>query len=63
MFGQASVAVAISWDPVHEVEAVAKPKRKQARNYTPHQRLVMKAQALFPGCEIVSHRDGSEPKV
>jgi len=60
MFGQAS-AVAVSLESGPEVEIAASLRRK-GRNYTPHQRLVLKAQALFPGCQIVSHRDPKEPQ-
>lgn len=38
-------------------EAVALLKaRKAQRRLTVHERLVLKAEALFPGCEIVSHQ-------
>ena len=60
MFCQTSVAVAVSLEPGIEKEIESPPMRRKGRNYTPHQRLILKAQALFPGCEIVAHRDGKE---
>ena len=57
MFGQ---AIAVSVDSRVENEIENPPLRRKGRNYTPHQRLILKAQALFPGCEIVAHRDGKE---
>ena len=59
MFGQASSAVD-SLDPIQDGDLSVTPLRRKGKNYTPHQRMILKAQALFPGCEIVSHRDGKE---
>ena len=58
MFGQANTAVAIPLDSGREENTT--PLRRKGRNYTPHQRLILKAQALFPGCQIIHHRDGQE---
>ena len=35
---------------------------RKAKSYTPHQRLILKAQALFPGSEIISHSDIQESR-
>lgn len=53
---------ALALDPQPErVPPVAKPNRKKATtNLTVHERLVLKAEALFPGSEIVSHTSYSQ---
>lgn len=31
------------------------------KRFSPHERLVLKAEALFPGSEIISHQDSYKP--
>ena len=53
---------ALALDPQPErVPPSPKPSRKKvATNLTVHERLVLKAEALFPGSEIVSHTSYSQ---
>jgi hypothetical protein len=37
-------------------------KHKPSRRFSPHERMVMKAEALFPGSEIISHQDAYRPR-
>jgi hypothetical protein len=37
-------------------------QRKPSRRFSPHERMVMKAEALFPGSEIISHQDAYRPR-
>ncbi len=57
-----SAMFAFALDPQPErVPPVPKPGRKKATtNLTVHERLVLKAEAIFPGSEIVSHTSYSQ---
>jgi len=47
------LAFALNPQPEKDFRRNSSPQR--AKNLTVHERLVMKAEAIFPGSEIVSH--------